>query len=91
MNRKHISLINNLSSGKCNTVNPLLSPPFHRRKVNKPPSPSPFPSPSPSPPLFTNKRGLISYGLFRLEIHIVFGPQLHDLQPHVLNFFNFMP
>ena len=27
---------------------------------------------------------LISYGLFRLEIHIVFGLQLHDLQLHVL-------
>ena len=34
-------------------------------------------------------RELISYGLFRLEIHIVFGLRQHDLQLHVLNFFNF--
>ena len=35
--------------------------------------------------------GLISYGLFRLEIHIVFSLQPYDTQLHVLNFFNFKP
>ena len=32
---------------------------------------------------------VLNYGLFRLEIHIVFGLWPHDLQPHALNFFNF--
>ena len=33
---------------------------------------------------------MISCGLFRLEIPIVFSLRPHDLQLHVLNFFNFL-
>ena len=65
------------------TVNPLpRPPPFQRRKVNKHPLP---------PPLhpYSSQKINVSYGLFRLEIHIVFGLRPHDLQLHVLNFFNF--
>ena len=36
-----------------------------------------------------NFRGLISYDLFRLEVHIVFGLRPHDLQLHMLYFLNF--
>ena len=32
----------------------------------------------------------MGYGLFRLEIHIVYGFRPHDLQLHMLNLFNFM-
>ena len=55
--------------------------------IRTPPPPPPFP-----PSLFftNNLRGLISYGLFvRLKVHNVLGLRPHDLQFHVLNFFNF--
>ena len=83
------------------TVNPLLNPPlkYSPPLSNKPTlirggksvkSGKSVSPPPPPPPFFTNnQRGLISDGLFRLEIHIVFGLLPHDLQPHVLNFFNF--
>ena len=67
----------------------LISPPFQRRKVNKPLLPPPrilYPSQKGTG---NDKRGLISYGLFRLEVHIVFGLPQHDLQLHMLKFLNF--
>ena len=78
---------------------------FYRRKVHKLPPLSikpPFSEEPPSllsplPPSLhpyssqTINLGLISYGLFRLEIHTVLGLQPYDTQLHVLNFFNFKP
>ena len=71
------------------SVNPpsLIRPPFQRRIVNKT-------LPPPHPLLILHKKidyqsGLISYGLFKLEVHIVFGLRPHDLQLHMLNFLNF--
>ena len=78
---------------------------FYRRKVHKLPPLSikpPFSEEPPSllsplPPSLhpyssqTINLGLISYGLFRLEIHIVLGLQPYDTQLHELNVFNFKP
>ena len=73
----------------------LISPPVQRRKVNKPPSLlSPPPPHAPPRILILHKkikdeRGLISYDLFRLEVHIAFGVRRHDLQLHMPYFLNF--
>ena len=96
-NKVVIVIILGLGTQKLNTVNPLLSPPsqispppFQRRKVNKPPLS--IKPPLPPPPILilhkkiNGQRGLISYDLFRLEVHIVFGLRRHDLQLHMLNF-----
>ena len=76
---------------------PLLNKPhlFRGGKLISTPSRLSPPPPPPPPPILTlnkkinDQRGLISYDLFRLEVRIVFGLRPHDLQLHVLNFFNF--
>ena len=68
------------------TVNPLpRPPPFQRRKVNKHPLPLPSILILHQKLTWTDQLWFIQ----DQEFHIAFGLRPHDLQRHVLNFFNF--